>query len=223
MDKGFFQSLIYRSTVPIFIIVVCVQCVLSTINNILESDEVYIQREKKRRGRRSQGLFSREKTRANCFRKVHEIESRSWERWLGWRLIICKRPVPPDDHLQEARSSRWSFARGRILWMTICKWPVPPKDHLQVARSSGWSFARGQIFWLIIFKRPDPLDDHLQVAGSSGWSFARGRNLWMIICKRPDLPDDYLQVAGSSRWSFARDRILCMIICKRLDPPDDHL
>ena len=57
-------------------------------------------------------------TRANYSRKVREIESRSWERWLvwqGWRKIICKRPVPPDDHLQEARSSGWSFTRGQIL------------------------------------------------------------------------------------------------------------
>ena len=58
----------------------------------------------------------RNKTRANCSRKVREIESRSWKRWLGWRgwrMIICRRPVPPDDHLQVARSSRWSFARDR--------------------------------------------------------------------------------------------------------------
>ena len=68
--------------------------------------------------------FHLTKTRANCSRKVREIESRSWERWLGWwgwrgwrgwRMIICNRPDPPDDHLQEAGSSVWSFARGRIL------------------------------------------------------------------------------------------------------------
>ena len=49
-------------------------------------------------------------TRANCSRKVREIESRSWERWLGWRgwrTVICKRPVPLYDHLQEAGSSGW--------------------------------------------------------------------------------------------------------------------
>ena len=28
-------------------------------------------------------------------------------------MIICKRPVPPDDHLQVAGPSKWSFARGR--------------------------------------------------------------------------------------------------------------
>ena len=107
---------------------------------------------------------SRVLTRANCSGRVREIESRSWERWLGWRgwrMIICKRPVPPYDHLQEARSSGWSFARGQILWMIICKWPVPPNDHLQEAGSSGWSFAKGRILWMIICKRPDPLDDHL--------------------------------------------------------------
>ena len=125
-------------------------------------------------------------TRANYSRKVREIESRSWERWLG-----CNRPVPPDDHLQEARSSRWSFARGGILWMIICKWLDPLDNHLQVAGSSGWSFARGWILLMIICKRPDPLDDHLQEAGSSRWSFARGRILKMIICKRPNPPDDH--------------------------------
>ena len=113
--------------------------------------------------------------RANCPRKVREIESRSWERWLGWRgwrMIICKRPLPKDDHLQEARSSGWSFASGQILWMIICKWPVPPNDHLQVAGSSGWLFARGPVLWTIICKWPDPQDDHLQEARSCEWSFA---------------------------------------------------
>ena len=28
-------------------------------------------------------------------------------------MIICKKPVSPDDHLQEAGPSRWSLARGR--------------------------------------------------------------------------------------------------------------
>ena len=32
-------------------------------------------------------------------------------------MIICKRLDPPDDHLQEAGSSVWSFAKDRILWM----------------------------------------------------------------------------------------------------------
>ena len=55
--------------------------------------------------------------RANCYRKVSMIESRSWERWFGlrgWWMIICKRLVPLDDHLQVAGTSRWSFARARI-------------------------------------------------------------------------------------------------------------
>ena len=29
-------------------------------------------------------------------------------------MSICKLPVPPDDHLQVAESSEWSFASGRI-------------------------------------------------------------------------------------------------------------
>ena len=113
-------------------------------------------------------------TRANCSRKVREIESSSWERWLGWRgrrMMICKRPVPPDDHLQEARSSGCSFTRGLSLQIIICKWPDPPDDHLQEAVSSGWSFARGWILRMIIWR---------------GWI------LRMIICKRADPQDDHL-------------------------------
>ena len=133
-------------------------------------------------------------TRTTCSRKAREIQSWSWERWLGWRgwqMIIYTRLVPPDDHLQDTGSSGWSFARGQSLQMIICKWPNPPDDHLQVAGSSGWSFvrgrfsrwpfARGQILRMIICEKPDPLDDHLQEAGSSGWSFARGWILQMII------------------------------------------
>ena len=82
------------------------------------------------------------KTRTNCSRKVREIESGPWQRWLGWRgwrmiickrlrMVFCKRLVPPYDHLQEAGSSIWSFARGRIPCMIFCKRPDPPDDHLQ--------------------------------------------------------------------------------------------
>ena len=52
------------------------------------------------------------------------------------RMIICKRPVPPDDHLQEASPSVSSFARGRPLRMTIYKRPVSPDHHLQEAGPS---------------------------------------------------------------------------------------
>ena len=97
-------------------------------------------------------------------------------------MIIFKRPVPPDDHLQEAGSSGWSVARGRSLLMIIEERTVPTDDLLQVAGSSGWSFARGGILRMISCKRPYLLDDHLQEAGSSGWSVARGRILRMIIC-----------------------------------------
>ena len=38
-------------------------------------------------------------------------------------MIICKRPVPLDDHLQEAGPYEWSIARGRSLQMMICKSP----------------------------------------------------------------------------------------------------
>ena len=75
-----------------------------------------------RYGRNKESCIRSTVTRTNCSRKVREIESGSWQRWLGWQgwqMIICKRPVPPDDHMQEARSSKWSFERGQI--MIICK------------------------------------------------------------------------------------------------------
>ena len=118
-------------------------------------------------------------TRTYCPRKVCEIESWSWQ---GWQMIICKRSVPSDDHLQEARSSEWSFARGQIIWKIICKTAGP----------SRWSFARGWILWMISCMRPGPPDDHLREAGPPRWLFERGRICVMIICKRPVPPDDYL-------------------------------
>ena len=102
-------------------------------------------------------------TRTNCSRMVHEIESGSWETYLGWwawRMIICKRPIPPDDHLQKAGSSGWSFASGRNFQMIICKKADRPDDHLQVAGPSRWSFAKGRFFRMIMCKRQDPPYDH---------------------------------------------------------------
>ena len=81
--------------------------------------------------------------RTNCSRKVCEIESGSWKSWLwrrGWQMIICKRPVPLDDHLREAGPSEWPFARGPSIQMIICKRLFPPNDHLQLACPSEWSF-----------------------------------------------------------------------------------
>ena len=60
------------------------------------------------------------------------------------RMIICKRPVPPDDHLQEASPSVSSFARGRPLRMTICKRPVPLDHHLQEAGPPFWQPRQGR-------------------------------------------------------------------------------
>ena len=37
------------------------------------------------------------------------------------QMIICKRPAPPDDHLQEAGPFGSSFARGRPLILTTTK------------------------------------------------------------------------------------------------------
>ena len=52
-------------------------------------------------------------------------------------MIICKSLVPPDDHLQDAGLSGWSFARGQSLWIIICKRLAPLDDHLQEAGPSG--------------------------------------------------------------------------------------
>ena len=55
-------------------------------------------------------------------------------------MIICKRPVNLDDHVQEAGPSWISFARKwslrmtickrPVLWIIICEWLAPPVDHL---------------------------------------------------------------------------------------------
>ena len=91
------------------------------------------------------------------------------------RMIICKRPVPLDHHLQEAGTSRSSFARGRPLRMTVCKKLVSPDHHLQEAGPSGSSFARD---------RPLQMTIYLQEAGLVGLSFARGRPLIFTATKR---------------------------------------
>ena len=93
-------------------------------------------------------------------------------------MIICKRSGSRDDHLQEAGSSGWSFAKGQPLWTIICKRPASPDDHPQEAGPSGQSLAK---------------------ASPSGWSFARGRSLRMILCKSPATLDDYLQEANNNR------------------------
>ena len=68
-------------------------------------------------------------------------------------MIICKRPVHPDDHLQEAGPSGWSFAKGRSIRMIHYERPVHPDDHLQEAGPSIWSFAKGWSIRMIICKR----------------------------------------------------------------------
>ena len=44
------------------------------------------------------------------------------------RMIICKRPVPLNDHLKEAFPSR-----GRPIRMIISKISAPPDDHLHLS------------------------------------------------------------------------------------------
>jgi len=92
--------------------------------------------------------------------------------YIRWRKAkTATKTIPPDDHLQKAGASGWSFANGQPLRMIICKRPVPSDDHLQGACPFGWSF---------------------QEAGPSRWSYARGRPLRFIICRRLVPLDDTL-------------------------------
>ena len=109
-----------------------------------------------------------------------------------------------EKNLVESRKSRWSFAKGRQIWMINCKRPAHPDDHLRKASQSRWSFAKGQPMGMIICKRLAHPDDHLQRACPCGWSIAKDWPIRMITCKRPALPDDHLQRAGPSRWSIAK-------------------
>ena len=93
-----------------------------------------------------------------------EVCSRSkWSFARGQliRMMICKRPVDQDDHLQKADPSRWTFARCRSIRMIICKKPVNQDDHLQGAGWSRLSFPRGCSILMIICKRLIHLDEHL--------------------------------------------------------------
>ena len=121
------------------------------------------------------------------------------------RMIIFKRPVPSDDHLQEAWPFGWWIAIVVVVeWLWI-----------------GWIRQTRWILWIrserslrmIICKRLDPWDVRLQEACSFGWSFARSRPLRMMICKRPAPSIDHLQEASPFNWSFARGRSLWMILC----------
>ena len=79
---------------------------------------------------------------------LHHLQETGPSRWSFargqiLRMIICKRPVPPDDictrlappddYLQEAGPSRWLISRGRSLWMIICKTPAASDDHLRLS------------------------------------------------------------------------------------------
>ena len=65
-------------------------------------------------------------------------------------MIFWKRLLHPDDHLQKASPTWWSFARGQSILMIICKRPIHPDDHLQDAGTSSWSFARGRSILMIL-------------------------------------------------------------------------
>ena len=75
------------------------------------------------------------------------IESGTWQRWLGWRVwqkIICKRPVPPDDHLQEADVT--SISDGFFLFISLS---IITSCHiLSFAHRDVWSaiWAKGDIW-----------------------------------------------------------------------------
>ena len=53
--------------------------------------------------------------------KTDAILATSFATPLSLLMIIWKRPVPYDDHLQEVGPFGGSFARGVSLWMIIYK------------------------------------------------------------------------------------------------------
>ena len=101
----------------------------------------------------------------------------------GWKeeilMIIHKRPIHWDDHLQKARPSQWSFAKGPPIRIIICKRPADPDDHLQTTtttgRKGGWQGWRmaGSIFY--IYQHPKNLEfaknKNFQKWGSTVWYF----------------------------------------------------
>ena len=54
-------------------------------------------------------------------------EESSWKDEI--RKIIRKRPGHPDDHLQKAGPSLWSFAKGQPIQMIICKRKQQQQQH----------------------------------------------------------------------------------------------
>ena len=167
----------------------------------------------------------RDSAKTYCSRKVCNIEPWSSDlekkRKSGWkeeiRMIICKRPAHPDDHLQKTGPFKWSFAKGRLIQMIICKRPAHPYNHLQ----KHIVLERSAILNLDpqIWRRRGNLVEKKK----SGWSFAKGRPIQMVVCKRPAHPDDHLQKTGQLRWSFAKGWLIQIIICQRPAHPDNHL
>ena len=76
----------------------------------------------------------------------------SFARGLSIWMIICKRPVHQDDHLQETCPSEWSFARGQSVMIIICKGLVHQDDHLQEAGLSG-SLLALENYYIIFWQR----------------------------------------------------------------------
>ena len=96
-------------------------------------------------------------------------------------MIICQRSVDPDDHLQEASPSGWSFARGRPIRMIICKRPAHQDDHLHwsLVVACCWSlFVVGRCLSLVIVYRWRCL----LLAAVCHWSwFVVGRCLLLVV------------------------------------------
>ena len=66
-------------------------------------------------------------------------------------------PVPPNDHLQLAGSSRWSFAKGRILQISLFmihkaffSWPRAPRAYL-LRKLNRWVCPYQQVFYITIY------------------------------------------------------------------------
>ena len=88
-------------------------------------------------------------------------------------MIICKWPDPPDDHLQEAGSSGWSIARGRILQTII--WNNDndnDNEYVQIITSSGVPVPMEGIWAYLGFTASVYFDQWLFSTDSLGWTIA---------------------------------------------------
>ena len=97
-----------------------------------------------------------------CCLIKRKMEKNLVERKKSTYMIICKMPVHPDNHLQEAGPSGGSFTKGRPIRMIICKRPAHPDDHLQKGSQSRWLFAKAQPIQMITSRATTTMPTRLE-------------------------------------------------------------